>query len=62
MLSSLSQKMSRFRKDFRPYSLKITKMKPYTETSLLEYQIGRVTALARVRDSLVNSSIVSFNV
>ena len=58
MLSSLSQ-MSRFRKDCRPYSLKIIKMKPDKETSP-EYQIGRVTALARVSDSLVNFSIVSF--
>src|SRR6266436_1372880 len=50
---------SRFRKDCRPSSLK---KKVDTETSPSEHQIGGVTALARISDSLVNSSIVSFNV
>ena len=38
------------------------KMKPGTENSPSQYQIGGVTVLARISDSLVNFSIVSFNV
>ena len=65
-------KVLRFFRGFRLYQgdrdlgktadLRLLKKKVDTETSPSEHQIGGVTALARISDSLVNSSIVSFNV